>query len=198
MDESRTRAPLPVELTTARLVLRCWRPDDADALLPVLEANRTHLGPWIPARVADPAPMAALAQRLAGFAAAFSSDREWRFGMFSRNDGEVLGEIDLFPRTATGRVALGDADRAELGYWLRADATGRGFVQEGARAVLDVAARAAQFSCVEIHCDARNRPSVAVAARLGFVLTSEACPSDGTASSSMQVWTRQLSSRPMA
>ena len=60
--------PVPLGLRTARLLLRPWRPDDATELLPVLEANRAHLGPWIPARVANPAPLPDLAARLAEFA----------------------------------------------------------------------------------------------------------------------------------
>ena len=42
----------PNDIRTARLLLRPWRAEDAASLLPVLEANRSHLGPWIPARVA--------------------------------------------------------------------------------------------------------------------------------------------------
>lgn len=67
-----------LELRTARLVLRPWRIEDAAPLLPVLEANQAHLAPWIPARVAQPVPLAELATRLAGFAADFAAAREWR------------------------------------------------------------------------------------------------------------------------
>lgn len=42
---------VPDTLRTARLMLRPWRAEDADALLPILEANQAHLGPWIPPRV---------------------------------------------------------------------------------------------------------------------------------------------------
>src|ERR1700748_2810952 len=98
--------PFPPETETARLLLRAWRADDAPELLPILEANRAHIGPWIPARVANPAPLSDLAQRLTGFAEAFAADREWRFAIIRRADGQLLGEVDLFARNATGRVAL--------------------------------------------------------------------------------------------
>jgi ribosomal-protein-serine acetyltransferase len=172
----------PVELRTARLRLRPWRGDDAVGLHPILEINREHLGPWIPARVADPATIPELTTRLNGFAANFAADREWRFGMFSPDEREVFGEIGVFPRNAAGRVAFADADRAELGYWLRVDQTGRGIVTEAARAVLDVVHAVPQFSHVEIRCDARNEASVAVARRLGFELATS-----GT-DDFMQVW----------
>src|ERR1051325_8045005 len=95
---------LPTELRTARLLLRPWQSDDAADLEPVLYANWEHLSPWIPARVATPAPAAVLAERLAGFGADFDADREWRFGMFLLPDNKLLGEVGLFPRAASGRV----------------------------------------------------------------------------------------------
>jgi RimJ/RimL family protein N-acetyltransferase len=36
-------------------------------------------------------------------------------------------------------VPLAEADRAELGYWLRADETGRGYVTEAVGVVLELA-----------------------------------------------------------
>ncbi len=192
-------SPAPVEVRTARLLLRPWRPEDAGDLLPVLEANRDHLGPWIPARVATPAPVPVLAERLAGFAADFSADREWRFGMFSLADGKLLGEVALFPRAAQGRVPFVEADRVELGYWLRADETGRGLVTEAARSALNLASHIPRFSRVEIRCDARNGPSAAVPVRLGFTLLSTASETaaDGVRRD-MQLWVSELSNYPRA
>ena len=47
---------VPAEIHTGRLFLRSWQPADAARLLPILEANVDHLGSWIPAHVAAPAP----------------------------------------------------------------------------------------------------------------------------------------------
>src|SRR4029078_850062 len=99
---------------TARLLLRSWRREDAPALHPILEANWAHLGPWIPARIATPAPSPVLAERLNGFAAEFAADREWRYALVSSSDNAVLGECGLFPRSADRRVAYADAGRAAL------------------------------------------------------------------------------------
>ena len=175
---------IPTEIRSSRFVLRPWRADDAPALLPVLEANWEHLGPWIPARVATPVPLPELAARLAGFAAEFDADREWRYGMFAPDGRGVLGEVGLYPRAATGRVPYSDADRVELGYWLRSDATGQGLITEASRALLAAAATLAHLSHVEIRCDARNAPSAAIPKRLGFTLAEE--PAE------MQVWVRSL------
>jgi len=186
----------PNEIRTSRLLLRPWRPDDAGQLLPVLEANRSHLDPWIPEHVAAPAPLPLLAARLAGFGAAFISDREWRYALFALDDGRVLGEISLFPRSPDGRVPYSSADRAEIGYWLRADATGAGFASEAAQAMVNLAETMPGLGHVEIRCDVRNGASAAVPRRLGFELAD--CVSDAGVSSesgaevTLQVWARPL------
>jgi RimJ/RimL family protein N-acetyltransferase len=188
---------VPMELRTSRLLLRSWHPDDAVGLHPVLATNWEHLGPWIPARVATPVPVPELAERLAGFAADFAADREWRYGLFSADDGKVLGEVGLFPRDAGGRVQYNDADRVELGYWLRSDMTGRGLVTEGAQAVLAMAAVLPHVSRVEIRCDERNTPSAAVPQRLGFVLATtitEPTKSPSSSAVRLQVWSAEYRS----
>jgi len=161
---------IPSELTSTRLYLRPWRRTDAPALLEVLEANVAHLGPWIPKHVAEPVPVSELEARLEGFADAFAESREWRYAMFSKDTDEILGEASLFARDAGGRVPFDRADRAEIGYWVRADWAGRGIASESTRLLLDVVAGIERFKRVEIRCDDRNVPSAAIPRRLGFHL----------------------------
>lgn len=166
--------PVPSTLHTARLLLRPWSPGDAPALRPVLEANQAHLSPWIPAHVYTPLPVPELAARLGGWARDFAEGRTFRWAMLSRDDGRPLGEASLFPRDASGRIALAEgADRVELGYWIDQEATGRGLVTEAMRALLDVARTLPGIASVEIRCDAANTASAAVPRRLGFALHSE-------------------------
>jgi RimJ/RimL family protein N-acetyltransferase len=188
-------APLSPLIRTDRLSLRSWRPADAAALLSVLEANEPRLAPWIPARVARPAPLPELECRLAEFAADFVAGRGWRYAIMALADGAVLGEVSLFPRAASGRVPLAEADHLELGYWLAASATGKGIATEAARAMLDAAAALPGMARVEIRCDARNAPSSAVPRRLGFDLAAleEASGVDAAASPvTLEVWTLPL------
>jgi len=183
---------VPPEIRTERLYLRPWRAEDAEALHAILVANYEHLAPWIPPRVATPAVVPLLAERLAAFGAEFEADREWRYAMLASDERTILGEVDLFPRSASGRVALPEADRAEIGYWIRADETGRGLVTEAVVAVVDVARRIGRFTHLEIRCDARNAPSAAVPRRLGFQLATTiperpSTPQDPDVQ--LQIWT---------
>jgi RimJ/RimL family protein N-acetyltransferase len=162
--------PAPPVITTPRLDLRPWRATDAPALLPILEANQDHFASWIPRAVSEPVSVPVLEARLEARAEDFAADRAWRYAYLLRADDRLLGEVSLFPRDAQGRVALADADRFEIGYWLRRDATGQGLATEAARAMLDLARSLPQVRLVEIRCDPRNAPSGAVAHRLGFTL----------------------------
>ena len=163
-------ASIPTIIRTERMMMRPWEPDDAPLLEPILRANVAHLAPWIPAHVATPLPSALLAERLRGFAADFAGGRGYRYALLAIEDGRILGEADLFPRSAAGRVPIADADRMEIGYWLDAAVTGQGYVTEAARALLGVAGQLPGIGHVEIRCDARNAPSAAVPRRLGFAL----------------------------
>lgn len=190
------RPPLvPDSARSERLVLRRWRAHDAAALHPILEANFGHLAPWIPARVATPVPVPELEQRLAGFERAFDETREWRYGLFTADDEQVIGEVGLFPRDAHTRRAFADADRVEVGYWLRADVTGRGFASEATRAVLAIASALPGLTHAEIRCDARNVASAAIPRRLGFThaateMEPPSAPSEEPVA--LQLWIRKF------
>lgn len=189
---------LAAELRTERLLMRPWRAEDAEALHPILVANWDHLGPWIPARVATPVPVPELAQRLARFGDDFSSGREFRYALLAPDGLDVLGEAGLYPRSATGRAPLSNATCIELGYWLRADLTGRGLVTEASRALIAVAESLPRLTHIEIRCDARNEPSAAIPKRLGFALTStliEPAAQPDEQSVRLQIWTSPLPPR---
>ena len=181
---------IPTSVRTERLRLRRWESTDAAALLPLLEANVEHLGDWIPRHVSQPAPLPELTRRLTDFAARFDADREWRFAIFAAADNALLGEVDLFPRADSGRVPLAEADRVEIGYWLRADYTGSGIATEAARAMLAIAMDLPGIRRVEIRCDPRNERSAAVPRRLGFRLATPT-PADSSDSADM-VWSYHL------
>ncbi|MHB1312466.1 MAG: GNAT family N-acetyltransferase [Gemmatimonadaceae bacterium] len=175
---------IPASLRTERLFLRAWSAADAAVLQPVLAANVAHLGPWIPARVSTPLPVPELALRLAGYDADFTGGRAFRYALLTHDATQLLGEVDLFPRAATGRVPLAEADHVELGYWLDAAVTGRGLATEAAHALFAVAETLPGMTHVDIRCDVANGASAAVPKRLGFRLAA--------VEGELQVWRKEL------
>ncbi|HEY7236136.1 MAG TPA: GNAT family N-acetyltransferase [Gemmatimonadaceae bacterium] len=163
---------VPGFLRTPRLVLRRWRETDAAELLPILEANVGHLRGWIPTHVAEPVPYEQIVGRIERFVAAFDAGREWRYALVSADTRRLLGEVSLFPRVAVKRVPFDAADHIEIGYWLRADATGQGYATEATRAAMSLALSLPKMSRLTIHCDERNTASAALPRRLGFYLAA--------------------------
>ena len=156
----------PPELVRCpRLVLRRWSPADAPRLKAAVDASLGHLQAWMPWAMAEPTPLSELEARLAGFSQDFEAGRQWLYGIFTPDQSQVLGGVGLEPVASSDR---GERDTVELGYWLRADATGHGFATEAARAAVDLAAGLPGIARVEIHCDPRNIPSAGVPRRLGF------------------------------
>jgi RimJ/RimL family protein N-acetyltransferase len=58
----------------------------------------------------------------------------------------------------------------EIGYWMHTPHTGKGYMTEGARALVRLAFEVIKAERVQIRCDDLNPRSAAVAERLGFVL----------------------------
>ena len=156
------------EVRTPRLLLRRWRSEDAPELEAALEESVQDLKPWIPWRIAKPAPVPELVTRLNGFAADFDGDIEWLYAILSLDDSRLLGGLSLHPRDAQRRVPSREADRVEIGYWLRTGVTGHGYATEAAQAALQLALALPGMTRVEIRCDPRNAKSAAVPRRLGF------------------------------
>ena len=151
---------IPERITTDRLLLRCWEPADAPALRAAIDASLDDLREWLPWAIAEPTPVEELAIRLEGFAHRFRVGDEWAFGVLDLHGGEVLGGAGLHRREAP--------DALEIGYWLRADAVGRGLATEAVEALARVALGTGAVTRVEIRCDPRNTRSIAVARRAGF------------------------------
>ncbi len=80
--------------------------------------------------------------------------------MFSRDETTLLGGAGLHPNIG--------ADGLEIGYWIGAAHTRRGYATEAARALTQVAFTAPSIERVQIRCDPRNVPSAGVPRRLGF------------------------------
>jgi RimJ/RimL family protein N-acetyltransferase len=153
---------------TERLLLRRWGAGDAAALKRVLDENVERLKPWIPWAVAAPGTLEEITARIEHWSRDFDDGRNWIWALWGEGGATLLGAIGIYPRDATKRVLIGEADRAEIGYWLTANATGRGYATEAATQVLEVARGLPGITRAEMRCDPANARSIAVPRRLGF------------------------------
>jgi len=154
----------PLTITTPRLLLRCWEIADAPLLADAIEASVPELQQWTPWVVPETDELAELEERIAKFRELFFAGQTFAYGVFDLQQQRALGHVGLY-----GRVG---PDALELGYWIRSDVAGRGYASEAARALTELAFSQCGVSRVEVHCDAGNAASVAIARRLGFTMKS--------------------------
>jgi RimJ/RimL family protein N-acetyltransferase len=152
-------------IETERLVVRCWDPADAALLKEATDSSLEHLRPWMPWAESEPTPLAQKAELLRTFAAQFARGEDATYGIFARGDTRVVGSTGLHPR-------LGDGAR-EIGYWIRADAIGRGLATESTAALTRVGFELEGLTVIEVHCDEANVRSAAVPRKLGYRETGE-------------------------
>jgi RimJ/RimL family protein N-acetyltransferase len=149
-------------IETPRLVIRCWDADDARLLKDAVDTSLDHLRPWMPWAEGEPTTLDQKRQLLARFAEDFARGDDAVYGIFEPDERRVVGGTGLHPRL--------DGNAREIGYWIRAGATGRGLAGESTAALTRVAFEVDGVDRMEIHCDPANARSVAIPRRLGYEL----------------------------
>jgi RimJ/RimL family protein N-acetyltransferase len=150
----------PYRIETKRLVIRCWNPVDAPLLKEAIDASIKHLRPWMPWASHEPTALSDKVELLRGFRGRFDLDQDFAYALFARDESEVLGGAGLHTRVGDGAF--------EIGYWIRADAIGRGLATETAAALTRVAFELCGVDRVEIRVDPANERSATIPRKLGF------------------------------
>lgn len=133
---------------------------DARDLWEAVDSSRENLErflAWVPFQT-DPETSYEFAD---GSATDWDAGRALRFALRERGTSRMLGVVSL-----EGLVEI--HRNAELGYWLRDDATGRGFITEGAAVCLEWGFRALGLHRVRVAAAVDNHRSLRVIERLGF------------------------------
>lgn len=157
---------IPERLGGERVVLMAPRAGLGAEMAVVITQSLAHLRPWMPWAQDPPSAESAelVVRRMqADFIA--RSDLSWQ--IYARradgSPGRLLG--------GTGLHRIDWAVRKfEIGYWIRPDAAGQGYISEAVRLLAVLAFGPLDARRVEIRCDARNLKSRAVAERCGFAL----------------------------
>ena len=159
----------PARIETERLVLRRWRVEDAPLLREAVDSSLDHLRAWMPWAVSEPATLEETESRLASYAEAFDAGADFVYGVFNERESMVVGGSGLHTRIVEGGL--------ELGYWIRASQTKRGYATELTRALTTAGLEVPDVVRIEIHCDPRNLYSRCIPERLGYRLV-ETRPAD--------------------
>ncbi len=146
-------------LAGSRILLRPYEVDDAPALYQAVHDSRHELAQWLSWCNADYA-MADSIQFLDARGSKLRNEEEFAMGMFERQTGRMVGgcgfnEIDK------------NALRANLGYWVRTDATRRGYATEAVRLLARWGFEQLGLERIEIVAAVGNLASQGVAIRAG-------------------------------
>jgi len=152
----------PPRIETKRLVLRRWQVEDAPLLRDAVDSSLDHLRAWMPWAMSEPVTLEETEARLAGYAKDFDAGADFVYGVFDKLESMVVGGSGLHTRIVQGGL--------ELGYWIRASQTQRGYATELSRALTTAGLEVPDVVRIEIHCDPRNRFSRRIPERLGYRL----------------------------
>ncbi|MGW1229540.1 GNAT family N-acetyltransferase [Streptomyces sp. NPDC001515] len=147
----------PITLTTERLILRPFVPEDADAVYAACQ------DPAIQRWTAVPSPYAradaeTFTRRLVPDG--WRDDLAYNFAMVPRDGGGPAGAVGVHRRPDPGTF--------EVGYWTAREHRRRGHTAEAVLAVARWAFTALGCDRLEWRAEAGNEPSRAVALRAGF------------------------------
>lgn len=138
--------------------LRQLEPADAEAVFAVVQANREHLGRWLPWVEST---------REAADTRAFLGQVEE-----NRERGKTAAYGIWSGDALAGIIGLHDIDAssgtAQIGYWIAAAFEGRGLMTRAVRALLRMAFEDLGLERIEIRCAGGNLRSQAIPKRLGF------------------------------
>jgi RimJ/RimL family protein N-acetyltransferase len=151
----------PYRIETERLVLRCWEPDDAPLMKEAVDASIDHLLPWMPWARYEPQTLDEKLEIARRFRGEFDLGVQYVYGVFEPDESRVLGGSGLHPRGGEGSL--------EIGYWIRADAVGKGLATEVAAVLTRVGFEKFGLERVDIQVDPENERSMNIPRKLGFV-----------------------------
>jgi RimJ/RimL family protein N-acetyltransferase len=153
--------PLTTELVTDRLLLRPYRRGDGAAYVRMYADNQAHLREFMPDELRDMATEHDAEGQIRRMTRQWRAGKLFIFGVWERDGGEYVGEIYLAnPDWAVPCI--------ELGYFVVASQTRRGYAVEAGRSVVQFAFDALAVDRVELYCASDNQASASVAERLGF------------------------------
>jgi RimJ/RimL family protein N-acetyltransferase len=151
----------PYRIETARLVLRCWEPEDAPLMKEAVDASIEHLLPWMPWARDEPQTLDEKMELARTFRGEFDLGTNFVYGVFEPDESRVVGGSGLHPRGGDGSL--------EIGYWIRSDSIGKGLATEVAAVLTRVGFEKFGLERVDVQVDPDNERSINIPRKLGFV-----------------------------
>lgn len=148
-----------VQLTDGSLLLRPYRPSDAEPLYKAVRESLPELLPWMPWAHADYS-LEESKKWIELCARTWAKGKEYNFVILDAKDGSLLGGCGLNQIRRRARFA-------NLGYWVRSKCTGKGIATAAALLVARFAFNELGLNRIEIGAATGNAASLRVADKMG-------------------------------
>ena len=154
----------PDSFETERLLIRAPRVGDGQAMNEALIESIDSLKRWLPMSWTQNIQTVAETEELVRrWAAMWILREDLRLSLFRKTDSLYVGQCGLH------RIDW-DVMRFEIGYWVRTNLEGQGYVSEAVAGVTAFAFDILGAERIEIRCESLNERSAAVARRAGYSL----------------------------
>ncbi len=151
---------LPESFESERLILRVPRAGDGAQLFEAINESHERLKPWFPWAQ----ELSRLEERELWVRQSYSKyllNEDMPLGLYLKVDGKLIGGSGLHYRGL-------HIPAFEIGYWIRTEYEGKGYISEAVRAITRFAFDVAKANRVFIRCDMDNLRSQSVAKRAGY------------------------------
>lgn len=150
------------KIKTERTIIRCYSPNDALLLKQTVDSSIDHLKKWLPWTKYEPQTIEQKIELLRSFRGQFDLDQDYIYGIFNKDETELIGGTGLHTRLAK--------NAREIGYWVSEKYQGQGFITETVKALVKTAFEILDLNLIEIRCNPENVKSAKIPEKLGFQL----------------------------
>jgi RimJ/RimL family protein N-acetyltransferase len=174
----------PERVDAGPVTLRRVRWSDAGTMAAAVSASLDHLQPWLPWATAAAAERREQLNRVAEADQWWESGIRFTYSIATADHGTLVGEVALHRRDG--------GTSTEIGYWVAASQSRRGYGTAAASAITAVALALPGVTRAEIHCDVANAASAAVARKAGYRLerVTEREPEAPAETGRLMVWVK--------
>ncbi len=153
---------IPDSFTTDRLLVRAPRGGDGVEVFAAIQESLENLRQWME-WAQQSVTLDEQEARVRRSRLDFRKHRNMLFYMYHQENEHLLGCLGLHLQSES-------VPSYEIGYWIRTSMQGKGYVTEAVNGLTDYAFNHFSAQRLEIHCDAENQRSAAVAERCAYTL----------------------------
>lgn len=154
---------VPLQIETERLILRApHKVGDGEIVNQAIIDSLYELKPWL--LFAQELPTVEETEiNLREAYINFLKRESFRFLIFDKDTNDFIG-VTSFDNI------YWDIPKSEIGYWINTSYSGKGYMTEAVKELVDYGLDSLNFRRIEIRCESTNYKSRAIPERLGFVL----------------------------